>query len=137
MRIKGGHISSAKKRRGKFAGWAQSALALAMALFFVAQGPAVRAHGAHQDRDAAFGQTCERSGVIDLGSESRSPRTKVALDCEACLACAFASIANARIGFVVPSVVASRIVDRLPDVADAFPSPRRVTHSARAPPLFS
>ncbi|WP_424362519.1 hypothetical protein [Methylocystis parvus] len=136
MRNRGGHILGAKKRVG-FAGWARSVLALAMALFFVAQGPAVHAQGGRPLNGAAVGQKCERTGVAVPGHQTRGPATDLQHDCEACLACFFASVADASSGRIAQPVRTGEIVAPFPQGFSAPPTRWRIAHSARAPPLFS
>jgi hypothetical protein len=136
MRNRGGHILGAKKRVG-FASWARSAFALAMALFFVAQGPAVHAQGARALNGATFGQKCERAGVTAPGHQTRGPATSVQHDCEACLACFFASVVDVRSGQIAQPVRTGDVVAPFPQGFSAPPTRGRVAHSARAPPLFS
>ncbi|WP_442753572.1 hypothetical protein ACNHKD_11220 [Methylocystis sp. JAN1] len=108
-----------------------------MALFFVAQGPAVHAQGARSNHGAAIGQKCERSDAALPGRETRPPATEAQHDCETCLACVFASIIDERPRFLASPVPANGIAAAFPEDFPA-PVPRwRAAHPARAPPLFS
>ncbi len=108
-----------------------------MALFFVAQGPALHAQGARSHSGAALGQKCKAAGVAAPGGETRAPATRVTNDCEACLACVFGSIVDARPGFLAPPVRAGEIAIVFPRRFTAPAARWRAAHPARAPPLFS
>ncbi|WP_457796505.1 hypothetical protein [Methylocystis sp. S23] len=135
MRIRGGHILRAKARVG-LAGLARSALALAMAVFFVAQSAALPAQGARAGH-GAFGQKCERSGASSSSGDSRAPSTRATHECEACLACVFSSFDDTRLGFHVVPIVASRIAVSCSRSFTALLARWRAAHPARAPPSLS
>jgi hypothetical protein len=133
MRIRGGHIFCAEKRGVTFAGRARIALALAMALFVVAQSAAAHVQGARPQHGATtVGQKCERTGVA-----SPAPATRPTHECEACLACVFASALDARPRFHPAPARASRIVVSFPDGVTTPVIPWRAAHPARAPPSRS
>jgi len=135
MQIRGSQIFNTRTRAG-FSGWARSALALAMAVFLVAQGAPLPARGAGAGH-GVFGQTCERPGAPSPGGESRAPATGAAHDCEACVACVFSSIAEPRADFHLAPVAAKRIALAIRDGSVAPLARWRAAHPARAPPSLS
>ncbi len=136
MRIRGGQISRAERRERGIAGWARGALALAMAIFFVAQGAAFHiGHAGAGHADGLSTPYCKKPAGL-YNSDAPAPASASDHDCDACLACNFPTAIEPRSH---PNVEATWREAPFSSPEGAAPplSRRFSAHSARAPPFLS
>jgi hypothetical protein len=138
MRIRGGHIFGAGRRKRDIAGWARGALALAMALLFATQGAIAHTQATDAEHGAAVvGVKCEKPGSPSNNGNTRAPTTHVGHNCDACIASIVSAAIETRFDFHVALSPARDVVPSYPRSAAARRTLWRAAHPARGPPTFS
>jgi hypothetical protein len=140
MRIRGGQIFGAGRRERSIAGWARGALALAMALFVVAQATAFRiGHAGAAHAEGLSTQYCKKPAALSNNDAASLPAPVSASDhdCGACLACNFPSAVGTASDANIVAAAWREASFPWPDGVAAPLSRRFSAHSPRAPPSFS